>query len=302
METKKTLDDIFNSDTFRSLNLQAATSQARNADERLLASFQEINEFIEKNNREPQQGGGIQEHQLFSRLKGIRESELKIEMLHKYDKFGMLNYTPKQYASISDILESDSFRLLDDDTAGLFDLKHVNRNDALASADFVAKRKPCKDFAEYEPIFKAVQNDLKNDKRKLLNFNLADLKEGDFYVQNGVLLLLEKVDYEENIQAFKSGTRVRKDGRTRVIFENGTESSMLYRSLYKVLLANGQSVSEHVDKVSEKFVEKYNDITEEDREAGYIYVLKSKSNKPEIKEIRNYLVPPKSTNLIKIFF
>ena len=35
------------------------------------------------------------------------------------------------------------------------------------------------------------------------------------------------------IKRLPTGDRIRKDGRTRVIFENGTESDMLYRSLVK---------------------------------------------------------------------
>ena len=37
--------------------------------------------FYEMNNREPEQGNGIQEHQLYSRLKSIRESNIKIDIL-----------------------------------------------------------------------------------------------------------------------------------------------------------------------------------------------------------------------------
>jgi hypothetical protein len=121
----------------------------------------------------------------------------------------------------------------------------------------------------------------------LIQFKEDNLREGDFYVHNGILLFLEKVNFEEEIQKFKSGDRTRKDGRTRVIFENGTESNMLYRSLYKVLLANGKAVSENIDKANKDFIEKFSSITDEDEEAGFIYILKSKSDKQEIKEIQH---------------
>jgi len=124
-------------------------------------------------------------------------------------------------------------------------------------------------------------------KRKLIQFKEENLRAGDFYVHNGILLLLEHVDFEEDVQEFKSGSRVRKDGRTRVIFENGTESNMLYRSLYKALLANGKAVSANIDKVNESFIEKFSNITDEDEEAGFIYILKSKSEKQEIREIQH---------------
>jgi hypothetical protein len=113
------------------------------------------------------------------------------------------------------------------------------------------------------------------------------LRAGDFYVHNGVLLYLEKVDDKKEVQEYKSGSRERKDGRTRVLFENGTESNMLFRSLYKSLLANGKAISQNADEVNESFLETFSNITEYDEEAGYIYILKSKSDKQQIKEIQN---------------
>lgn len=287
MSDKKSLQDIFNDDPFGLLNIKPPASPARNEDERLVASFQEINEFYDKNKREPEQGGGIQEHQLYSRLNSLRENPAKSEMLQAHDKFGLLNYESKQINSLGDILNDDTQGLLDDDSEGLFDFKHINPIDERASADFVARRKPCKDFNKYESLFKEVQKDLSYSKRKLLPFKEVNLENGTFHVHNGVLLLLEKVDFEEEVQEYKSGSRVRKDGRTRVIFENGTESNMLYRSLYKALLANGKAVSENIDRQNQDFLEKFSNISDEDEEAGFIYILKSKSDKQEIKEIQH---------------
>lgn len=287
MSHKKKLKDIFDDDPFGLLNVKPSASPTRNADERLLASFQDILDFYEKNNREPEQGGSIQEHQLYSRLKGIRENPEKIEMLQSLDKYGLLNYEQKEVSSIDDIFGDDTFGLLDNKDEGLYDLKHISKQDERASADFVARRKPCKNFSEYEPKFKEVQKDLANRKRKLVAFKQDNLRAGDFYVHNGVLLLLESVDFEEEVQEYKSGSRIRKDGRTRVVFENGTESNMLYRSLYKALLANGQAISENQDRVNEEFAEKFSMVNEDDVEAGYIYILKSKSDKEEIRTIQH---------------
>jgi hypothetical protein len=287
MPDKKTLEDIFNDDPFGLLNIKPATSQTRNEDERLVASFQEINDFYEKNKREPEQGADIHEHQLYSRLKSIRQDPVKMEMLKNHNQFGLLNYEEKKIESLDDILNDNTYGLLDDNSEGLFEYRNIKKEEERASADFVAKRKPCKDFKEYEPVFKQVQQDLATGKRKLISFKQDILNAGDFFVHNGVLLWLEKVEFEEEVQEFKSGSRYRKDGRTRVIFENGTESNMLYRSLYKSLLANGKAVSDNVDIVNEEFKKKFGTITDEDEEAGFIYILKSKSDKPEIKEINN---------------
>lgn len=288
MDRDKILQDIFDSDPLGLLNVKLTNSPARNEDERLVASFQEINDFYEKNNnREPEEGNGIHEFQLYARLKGLRESPAKIEMLNSHDKFGLLNFEIKIIQSFEDIFNDDELGLLKDDSEGLYDLKHIKKADERASSDFVARRKPCKNFSEYEQQFKDVQKDLRTAKRRLITFKEENLKAGEFYVHNGVLLYLEKVEEKKEVQEYKSGSRERKDGRTRIIFENGTESNMLFRSLYKGLLANGKAISQNVDDVNESFLETFSNITEHDEEAGYIYILKSKSDKQEIKEIQN---------------
>ena len=288
MDKKSVLDEIFSNDPFGMLNTKPSSGYIRDDDDRLVASFNDIVTFYQKMNREPQQGGGIQEHTLYSRLKAIRENPEKSVKLKEHDKHGLLKYQQKEFNSLNDIFNDDSLGLLGDpDSEGLFQLKHVPTQDERASADFVAKRRPCKNFAQYESKFKQVQKDLSESKRRLIEFREELLNPGDFYVHNGILLLLEHVDFEEDVLPYKSGSRLRKDGRTRIIFENGTESNMLYRSLYKSLLANGKAVSENSEKVNERFQEKFGAITDEDKEAGFIYILKSKSEKPEIAEIKN---------------
>jgi hypothetical protein len=288
MDKDKKLQEIFENDPFGLLNIKTSPSPTRNEDERLVASFQEINDFYERNKRAPEQGGGLQEHQLYSRLKSLRENPIKVQILNVHDKYGLLRYEKKEITSLDDILNDDPLGLLGDDSQGLFNLKHITPSDIeRAEADFVARRKPCKGFDKYEPRFKEVQKDLSESKRKLVTFKQENLRPGDFYVHNGILLLLEDVEFEEAVQEFRSGRRVRKDGRTRVIFENGTESNMLYLSLYKALLANGRAVTKSSDSVVYEFAETFSTVSDIDEEAGYIYILKSKSEKPEIKSIAN---------------
>jgi len=43
----------------------------------------------------------------------------------------------------------------------------------------------------------------------------------------------------------------------KCVFENGTESNMLYRSLAKILYVNGRVVTQNIDKVNEDFIEKF---------------------------------------------
>jgi hypothetical protein len=302
MDKVTVLDDIFNNDPLGILNFKPKNLNARTADERLLSSFQEINDFIDNNGKDPEPNlSNVSEFQLYSRLKNLREDEKKIEVLKEHDIHHLLptlksnqvnepqeHYEkPKQINSIDDILEDDSLDILGGGSEGLFDFKHTPKEYERAEADFVARRKPCKDFDKYEQIFKEVHKDLVNEKRKLIEFKEDNLREGNFYVHSGILMLFENINISQSEQSFASGARVRKDGRTRCIFENGTESNMLYRSLAKILNINGRVVTQNIDKINEDFIEKFSNITKEDEEAGYIYVLKSKSKNEHIVSIKN---------------
>ena len=235
MDRDKLLKEIFENDPLGLLVVKPTNSPGRNEDERLVASFQEINLFYEENNREPALGGGIQEHQLYSRLKSIRENPFKIENVKNYDIHGLLDYTAKNITSLDDVLNDDIFGILGDDDTGLFDLKHVTNQKERESTDFVARRKPCRDFHKYESTFKLVQSDLKEGKRKIVDFKLNNLRENCYYIHNGILFLVEKINITIKEHYKPDGTRVREDGRTRCIFENGTESNMLKRSVEKIL-------------------------------------------------------------------
>jgi len=290
MEDKdKILDDIFSNDPFGLLNVKPKTSNVKTADERLSASFEEINEFISKNDREPQPNpSNISEYQLYSRLKSLREDDNKMLALEPQDKYGLLNVEKKEINSIDDIFNDDLLGIFDDGEAqSLFEFKHTPREIARAEADFVARRKPCKNFKDYEEMFKSVQADLASGKRKLVDFKQGNIREGAYYIHRGILFLLEKIEISKTEHYREDGTRVRTDGRTRCIFENGTESNMLMRSVEKSLYANGKVVTENADDVTEEFYERFTDITDEDKEAGYIYVLTSKSTDPKIREIKN---------------
>lgn len=302
MDKEKALNEIFENDPFGLLNIKPKKSTMPTGDERLITSFLEINSFVESHSREPKPNtSNTTEYMLYSRLKNLRENELMIKQLKPHDihnllpeiEAGQVNEPrggyrkTKEIKSIDDILGDDSLDILGGDDEGLFEFKHTPKEYDRAKADFVARRKPCKEFDKYEQIFKDVQKDLANGKRKLIPFKQENLRPGDFYVHNGVLLYLAEVDFEEEEQTFRSGKRVRKDGRTLTIFENGTQSNMLYRSLYKSILANGKSVTQNIDKVNERFMENFSSVTDQDKEVGYIYVLKSKSEDKWISQIQN---------------
>lgn len=293
MSKKKTLEDIFKDDEFGILDSKPKTSDVKTEDERLIESFIEINSFFEKNNREPE-ATNVTEFKLKSRLSALRKDAEKIELLKSYDPHNLLN-TAKEVKSVADILNDDDLGILDtDETLSIFKLKNVPNSTERAESDFVAQRKAMKDeeFAPYELMFKTVHKELKEGERKLVVYESADknLKAGSYYVLNGVLLFLEEANLETDNITLPSGDRLRKDGRTRIIFENGTISNMLYRSLDKALLNNendGKIVSHTITEIEKELFNNVNRVDKEDEESGWIYILKSKSNNPKITSINN---------------
>ncbi len=276
MDKNKILDDIFNDDPEGILNVKAK-AVVKNADDRLLSSFEEINSFYEQHNREPEPSNkDIGEYKLYSRLKSLREDGNKMMALEPYDRYDLLVPTQVEINSIDDIFSDDSLDILDDDGLGLFDFKHIPKETEMP--DYIAKRKPCKDFDQFEHLFVKCQDDLRNRNREITAFkNEQQIDKGYFFVLKGVVLYVADIGVRELDKNKKMNARL------RVIFENGTESDLLLRSLSAELYKNGRRITEHVDK----FLDNIHNITEKDKESGHIYVLKSKSVKPEIANIHN---------------
>jgi hypothetical protein len=288
MDKDSVLDDIFNNDPLGLLNVKAKTSNVKSPEQILSERFAEINTFYNENNREPEANiSDITEQTLYFRLENLRKNVKNSEILESEDIYNLLNIVPKEINSIDDILGDNFDDILNTDDAGLFDFKHTPEEYERAQADFVARRKKCKDFDKYEYLFKEVQSDLANCKRQLIEFKESNLRKGSFYVHNGIVMYLNDVNFTDDYENFPSGKRSQKNGRTHCVFENGTESNMLYRSLMRALYLNGKVVTQNMDKVNEKFIENFSDINAEDEISGYIYILKSLSTDADISAIND---------------
>jgi hypothetical protein len=276
MDKNGALKEIFDSDPLGLLDVKPKRSSAPSSEERLIASFQEINDFFEAHKREPQPNtGDISEHMLYCRLKGFRADEEKMIACQPFDKYGLLQDEKVEINSIDDIFKNDSLNLLGGDSEGLFDFNNVPKETNMP--DYVASREKCTDFEHFEPLFIKCQSELTNKKRRLYPFkNEQDIKKGHFFVLKGVLLFVAHVG-----RKFSENGKI--NARLRCIFENGTESDMLLRSLSAELYKNGRRVSEN----EEGLFGTSNAITEEDKESGFIYVLKSLSRNPQIQNISN---------------
>ena len=150
------------------------------------------------------------------------------------------------------------------------------------SADYVAQRRPCENFADYEEGFRQVHKDLREGRRMLKKFTARGLQEGHYYVVSGVMVYLEKI-----INLKKTVTsQISVDGRTRTIYENGMESDIMLQTLSKSAYTDGYIVTDTTEEDATA-LEKAFEVTEKDVADGYIYVLSSLSENPEIAKVKD---------------
>ena len=289
---KLTIDDIFNDDDFGLLDSKAKTSTIKTDEDRLIDSFEEINVFFDKNNREPN-SSSMSEYGLLAKLKNFRQNEKQKKTLKPFDRHNLLGFVEMEKQTIDDILnEEDDFGLLDSDKdLDIFRFKHTPKPDERAESDFVARRKAMKekDFEKYETMFQKVHKEIKEGKRKIKPFKNIEknLHVGDYYLMDGILLYLESANLKQEEWEQKSGNRVRIEGRTRTVFENGTFSNMLYRSLGKQIQKSGKLITNTNEKLEQELFVNTGLVKEEDLQTGWIYVLKSKSTNAEVSNIQD---------------
>lgn len=147
--------------------------------------------------------------------------------------------------------------------------------------DYIAQRKPCEDFEQYRHLFTAIHADLKEGRRSLIRISkTTNLQQGHFYIVGGQIVLLETI-YEE-----KRSSSGKMDGRTRCIYENGTESDIMLQTLRKSVVGNGFAITETREETEQGFFHE-TDIQAGDKVTGYIYVLKSLSGNPKIASVEH---------------
>lgn len=89
MDKETVLNNIFDSDLFGILEIKAKNPVVT-ADDRLIASFEEINDFYERYGNEPKRSIDMHERKLYSRLEGLRTNITKMESLRPYDRHNLL--------------------------------------------------------------------------------------------------------------------------------------------------------------------------------------------------------------------
>jgi len=279
MDIEKELQDIFNDSLFADVK---PTELKPTSDDRLVQSFEEINAFYEHHHRLPGETKGMKERLMFSRLQGILNDTEKLNQLLPYDRFELLR--PKQPITDADIADFLNDPLLDIDDAASDILtvpEHLKKTPQIDASDYIAQRRKCEDFHLYRDGFIRVHEELKSGKRSFVKFTSSQLENpGCYFVLDGILVYLAEV-----IEVSRS-SKGHLTGRSICIFENGTMSDLKLDTLRRALYENGYAVRENNETISEYFNSRFNETTE-DKPSGYIYVLKSMSENPEIKSVEN---------------
>ena len=261
---------------------------ARSAlEERIIAGFEDIQRFVDATGHSPRHG---KDYDIFERLYAVRLERLtsKAEyrlLLEEIDRQGILRSVKPADADDDESIDLDALAsdLEDIENAApdITEIRHVRPVAERKAAEDVASREPCKDFDLFKPMLEQVQAELSSGIRATRPFEKkAEIEVGRLFVLKGQkAYVAEKGDVYVNDNGMT-------EARLRVIFDNGTESNLLMRSLQRAL---------NEDKASRRITDPsagplFSDATVDGDEAsGIIYVLRSKSDLPVVAQNRDLL-------------
>ena len=247
--------------------------------ERIIAGFEDIQRFVEEHGHAPRHG---EERDIFERIYAVRLDRIAqlpecSDLVGPLDHQGLLSGYAIASEDQADELDDDALLAalgVDDELSEITDLRHVRPSAEKRAAEEIANRERCADFAKFKPLFEQVQKDLDQGVRSARPFELkAEILAGRFFIVGG------QKAYVAEMGEIEITAQGRTDARLRVIFDNGTESNMLMRSLQRALNKDdaGRRITEAVAGPL------FSDHPQEGDEAsGTIYVLRSKSEHPMV--------------------
>ena len=260
-------------------------------EERIIAGFEEIERFVETHGRLPQHGGDrdIFERLYAVRLDRLRESEECRAILKPLDSHGLLDAGKDVELTAEKISDEELLAALKVETNSDNDvtrLTHVRSRQEIKAAEEIAQRKPCQDFEKFKPIFDKIQQELKTGKRQTIKYqDNATINLGDLFILDG-----QKAIVAEMGELFISNYGV-PNSRLRVVYDNGTESDLLLRSLQRALNKDKTSRRITTPDLGPLFSssEATDALTTSDIPTGSIYVLRSQSDHPFIVQNRSLI-------------
>lgn len=292
------MPDLSDDELLAELGVEVEQKKARTytpRDERIIAGFEDIIRFVEEHGRAPRHG---EDRDIFERLYAVRldrlrELEEAQELLAGMDKHRLLTSIPSApQGSATDIDDDALLAELGVEAEGENDirvLRHVPTAEERRAAEEVANREKCEDFAKFKPLFEQVQRELETGARETRPFELkAEIRIGAFFIVGG------QIAYVAEMGEVFTTAHGRSDARLRVIFDNGTQSNMLMRSLQRSLNKDeaGRRITE--PEAGPLFAGQAEDG---DEASGIIYVLRSKSDHPVVAEHRELVHKIGVTNM-----
>jgi len=205
---------------------------------RIIAGFEDVQRFAEEQGSAPQHGA---DRDIFERIYAVRLDRLRSQeecrnLLKDIDTQALLSGAVEDAENATRPADLDDEELLvalgvsDKVSSGLTDLRYVRTHAERRSAEDIASRQPSEDFDKFKPLFDAVKADIASGARQTLRFERkSEIEPGRFFIVDG---LTAYVAHAGDPFTNESGNR---DSRLRVIFDNGTESNLLARSLQKAL-------------------------------------------------------------------
>ena len=263
-------------------------------EERIVAGFEEIQRFTEEHGRAPQHG---EERGIFERLYAVRldricEQRECRELVEPLDHQGLVTGPVQSSTSDTEALDDDALLAelgIDAEALSITELKHVRSNAEKKAADEVASREKCDDFETFKPLFEHVQKELDTGLRETRPFEMkAEIEKGRFFIVGG------QKAYVADMSEITITNQGRTDARLRVIFDNGTQSNMLMRSLQRAM--NKDEAARRITDPTAGPL--FSDQTiDGDEASGTIYVLRSKSDHPLVAENRDLVQKIGVTNM-----
>lgn len=264
-------------------------------EERIIAGFEEIQRFTEEHGRAPEHGEGrdIFERLYAVRLDRIRELPECHELAELLDHRGLLTGAVQTMPIDADELDDDALLAelgIEVDAPSITELKHVRSTAEKKAAENIANREPCADFETFKPLFEKIQKELESGIRETRKFELkAEIEPGRFFIVGG------QKAYVAEMGEMTLTDQGRTDARLRVIFDNGTESNMLMRSLQRALNADGDAGRRITEPTAGPL---FSDQTiDGDEASGTIYVLRSQSDLPLVAKNRDLVHKIGVTNM-----
>lgn len=255
-------------------------------EERIIAGFEEVQRFVDEHGRTPRHGEG---NDIFERIYAVRLDRLRAleeccGLLEPLDRQGLLKGAAPQPANVAD--EMDDAALLaelgvDATRDDITELRHVRSAAEKRAAEEIGNRKKCEDFEEFRPMFEQVKEDLDTSIRRTRPFESMDqIQKDQWFIVGGQIAYVADVG-EEFVTDYD-----RRDSRLRVIYDNGTESDVLLRSLQRALHRDGAGRLISNPNAGPLFS---GEVEEGDEASGTIYVLRSKSDNPVVAANRDIL-------------